>query len=66
MTFEEWINRPVYVARCVTWRKACELNLSNMGFRAARKYRDGYAQIARDMIALSVKMDRLAARRKLC
>lgn len=25
MTYEEWKNRPVYKAQCVTWRRACEL-----------------------------------------
>ena len=63
MTFDKWIRRPVYLAQCATWQKAAELNLCNLGVRSLPGQRDGYAQAARDMIALSVRMDR--ARRRL-
>ena len=63
MTFDKWLMRPVYLAQCATWKKANELNLCSIGVRALPGRRDGYAQAALDMIALSVRMDR--ARRKL-
>lgn len=80
MTYEEWKNRPVYKAQCVTWRRACELTripypeneegLALPGvhpictFRALPGYRDAFAKALRDMVALSIKMDRFAARMK--
>ena len=62
MTFDQWMRRPVYLAQCATWQKAAELNLCSFGVRALPGRRDMYAQAARDMIALSVRMDR--ARRR--
>lgn len=72
------IKSPVYKAQCVTWRRACKLagieypkqgeGLALRGvhplctFRAFPKYRDQYAKTLRDMVALSIKMDRLRAR----
>lgn len=59
MTFDEWMQRPVYLAQCATQRKAVELNIAFPGFRARPKFRDGYSQLARDFVAWSVHMDRL-------
>ena len=63
MTFEQWMRRPVYLAQCATRQKAAELNLCNLGVRSLPGQRDGYAQAARDMLALALRMDR--ARRRL-
>ena len=63
MTFDQWMRRPVYLAQCATWKKAAELNLCSLGVRALPGKRDMYARAARDIIALSVRMDR--ARRRL-
>ena len=62
MTFEQWMRRPVYLAQCATRQKAAELNLCNLGVRSLPRQRDGYAQAARDMLALALRMDR--ARRR--
>jgi hypothetical protein len=62
MTFDKWMKRPVYVAQCRTWAKAAELNLCSLGVRAVKGQRDAYCQSARDMIALSVRMDRMRRR----
>ncbi len=62
MTFDQYMKRPVYVAQCRTWKRAAELNLCSLGIRAVKEYRDGYAQAARDMIALSIRMDRARGR----
>ena len=63
MTFDQWVRRPVYLAQCASWQKAKELNLCSLGVRALPGRRDMYAQAARDMLALAVRMDR--ARRVL-
>jgi len=75
MTFEQWLNRPVYKVQCIAFRKAKELcgidpnsNLATRGasvfdtFAALPGHRDKYAQVLRDMVALSLKMDRLQKR----
>jgi len=75
MTFDQWKNRPVYKAQCVGFRRAKELckidpdaNFATHGghilstFRALPGYRDKYAQALRDLVALSLKMDRLNKR----
>lgn len=62
MNFEEWLNRPVYVVQCRTWKIAASLNLCSLGIRAIPGQRDQFAQLARDMVALSVRMDRLKKR----
>ncbi len=62
MTFDQYMKRPVYVAQCRTWKRAAELNLCSLGIRAVKEYRDGYAQAARGMIALSIRMDRARGR----
>lgn len=72
MTFDQWLNRPVYKAQCATFRRAKELcgidpdcNLATRGlgvfgtFRALPPYRDEYAKALRGMVALSIRMDRL-------
>lgn len=53
---------PVLAAHSVTWSKAQQLNLLRMGIHQPRDQRDGYSKLARSMVALSVKMDRMAAR----
>lgn len=62
LTFAQWRQRPVYLTQCRTWRKAAELNLCSLGIRALPGHRDIYAQAARDMIALSFRMDRMSQR----
>lgn len=66
-TFEQWLNRGVYVAQCRTWKRANELCKDSahlFHFHAKREYRDGYCKILRDMVALSIKMERFQKRLK--
>ena len=58
MTFDQYLNRPVYLVQCKTWDKAREMNLCVVGFRALPGKRDKYAQLARDLVAMSIKLDR--------
>lgn len=77
MTFEQWRNRPVYKAQCKTFARALKLlgikladgqglatsmNHPIALFRAKREYRDDFANTLRDMVALSIRMDRMRAR----
>jgi len=75
MTFDQWLNRPVYKAQVIAFRRAKELcgidpnaNLAAHGghplctFNALPGHRDPYAKALRDMVALSLKMDRLRRR----
>lgn len=78
MTFDQWLKRPVYKAQCVTYARArqlCKMPALESGqgeargpghlldtFHALPGYRDPFAQALRDMVALSVRMDRAAAR----
>lgn len=53
--------RSVYVVQCATSRVATSLGLTpKIGYRALPGYRDKFAQAARDMIALSVRMSRFS------
>jgi len=61
-TFEQSQKRAVYLAQCYTWQKAAALGLCSLGIRALPGQRDSYAQVARDFIALSVRMDRIKYR----
>ena len=61
--FTEWLKRPVYVTQCKTSRIASSLGLlPSIGYRALPGYRDIYAQNARDLIALSVKIERIRSK----
>ena len=80
--FEKWMNRPVYKAQCATFKRCLELlkmpapedgrGLATKGnhlindFRVLPKYRTPEAKILRDMVALSIKMDRLNKRITKC
>lgn len=74
MTFDKWMKRPVYVIQCRSVSRAKQLmgvtpetqgiaaiDLLH-GMRAKKDYRDTGAQILRDMVALSLKMDRASKR----
>lgn len=68
-TFEQWLKRPVYVVQCHTMRRARDLcglvdgqYLPIDKFRCLPGYRDRYAQTLRNMVALSIRMDRLKAK----
>ncbi len=72
------IGRPVYKAQCVTWKRALELlqiaaptgerGLATRGdsilatFRAFPQYREPHAKALRDVVALSIRMERLSKR----
>lgn len=58
MTFDEYLKRPVYVVQSKTWARAAEMNLCMVGFRALPGKRDEYAQLVRDLVAMSIKLDR--------
>lgn len=78
MTLDEYQKRPVYVVQCKTFKRALELlkvecpngSLATSGaltdillaFRVLPKYRNQYGKALRDMVALSVRMDRLKRR----
>lgn len=78
MTFDQWLNRPVYKVQCYTFSRALKLigmespanggGIATKGphildtFRAFPPYRDESAKVLRSMVALSVRMDRLAKR----
>lgn len=64
MTFEEWKQRPVYVAQCRTWAKAAELDLCCVRFRCLPAYRDTQARDARNRVAAAIRADRLHQRRR--
>jgi hypothetical protein len=51
MTFEQWKQRPVYVAQCKTAGLARDLGLFCFHFRALPAYRDAQAQRARNAVA---------------
>lgn len=60
LDFEKWKNRPFSKARKVSIAKAKELKIwsPRMDIFTMPGYREPYAQVARDMIALSIRMDR--------
>lgn len=73
--FENWLNRPVYKVQVKAFRRAKELlgidpncNLATRGdsvlvtFAALPGHRDQYGQVLRNMVALSLRMDRLNRR----
>ena len=78
MTFDQWLNRPVYKAQCYTFARALKLigieqpakdgGIATRGphildtFRAFPQYRDEYAKTLRGMVALSIRMERLQRR----
>lgn len=78
MTFDEYQNRPVYVVQCKTFKRALELlkvecpngSLATSGaltdlllaFRVLPKYRNQYGKTLRDMVALSMRMERMKQR----
>lgn len=62
LTFAQSQRRPVYAVQCKTWRKAAELNLCSLGIRTMPGKRNKFAQAARDMLALGVRMDRAQRR----
>ena len=78
MIFEQWKRRPVYVAQCRTWKRALELvgiappapdqGIALPGdhilttFHALPGHRDAYAQVLRNQVALSIRMDRYRKR----
>lgn len=64
MTYEEWKQRPVYVAQCKTWAKAAELDLCSVRFRCLPLYRDQEARDARRRVAAALRADRLHQRRR--
>lgn len=59
MTFEQWMQRPVYVVQVLTWRIACARNLtSGHGFRALPGRRSNAAMSARNEVADLVRVMR--------
>lgn len=77
MTFDQWMTRPVYKAQVAAFRRAKELcgidpsanfitkGASHVlcGFHALPGQRNQYSQALRNMVALSLRMDRFNARR---
>ena len=63
MTFDEWMLRPVYVAQCLTWAKAAELDLCCVRFRCLPAYRDDLTRNARNRVAAAIRADRQHQRR---
>ena len=64
MTFEEWKQRPVYVAQCLTWAKAAELDLCCVRFRCLPPYRDQQARDARQRVATAIRTERQHQRQR--
>lgn len=78
MTFEQWQQRPVYVTQVRTFKRALELLKIEVPaegrglatrpphvldtFRALPGHRDQYGQALRDMVAVSIRMDRFNKR----
>lgn len=64
LSFEAWKDRPFCRARKISIAKAKELKIwsPRMEIFTMPGYREPYAQVARDMIALSIKMDRVKMR----
>lgn len=62
MTFEQWLQRPVYVAQCRTWKMAADMGLTCARFRALPPYRDEAARQARNLVAAKMRADRRAVR----
>lgn len=61
LSFEQWLRRPVYVAQCRSWRKAAELGLCSVLFRARAQYRTPEVQRARTAVAQALRRQRLTA-----
>lgn len=61
MTFEQWLQRPVYVAQCKTWALAAKMGLCCHRFRALPAYRDLEAKIAREKVAVAIRAQRRIA-----
>lgn len=64
VAFAQWDNRPFCRARKVSIAKAKELKIwsPRMELFTMPGYREPYAQVARDMIALGLRMDRAKMR----
>jgi hypothetical protein len=78
MTFDQWMKRPVYVVQVATFNRAKKMigiegdsiatrsgsaaHTVLMGFRALPGQRNKEGQILRDMVATSIRMDRLKRR----
>ena len=64
VAFAQWDNRPFCRARKVSIAKAKELKIwsPRMELFTMPRYREPYAQVARDMIALGLLMDRARVR----
>ena len=64
IAFATWENRPFCRARRVSKAKAMELKIwsPRMELFTMPGHREPYAQVARDMIALGIRMDRARLR----
>ncbi len=62
MTFEQWMQRPVYVTQCRTWKMAANMDLCCARFRALPPYRDEEARRARNLVAARMRAERRAVR----
>jgi hypothetical protein len=58
MTFEEWMQRPVYVAQCKTATLAGELGISGYYFRKLPAYRSEQDKADRKLIADAMRKQR--------
>ena len=58
LTFEQWLNRPVYLTQCKTWAAAKLLGVSCFRFRCLPGYRDDEAKRARKLVADMMRKER--------
>lgn len=58
LTFEQWLNRPVYLTQCKTWAAAKMLGVCCIRFRSLPGYRDDEAKHARKLVADWMRKER--------
>lgn len=58
LTFEQWLNRPVYLTQCKTWAAAKMLGVCCIRFRSLPGYRDDEAKRARKLVADMMRKER--------
>lgn len=64
-SFTAWKHRPVYVVQCYTSSVAHRLGFfPHTGYRSLPGHRDAWVKTIREMIALSIRMERLSQRIK--
>ena len=58
-TYEQWINRPVYVTHCKTQKLSNELGIPVHLVRVVAAYRGNDVKAARDRLAKAVRRSRI-------